>query len=243
MNPAPALAAASSLLALTGCAPAPPRVLLLTATAGYRHESIEAGIEAIRALGERHGFVVEATEDPQRLRGDVLAGCAAVVFLNTTGDILDEPQEQTLKAFVLGGGGFAGIHAAADTEHGWPWYGRLVGARFTGHGPVEAATVHVSDRSHPSTSGLPAEWARVDEWYQFSAVGTDLLILATLEGDPARPIAWCQGIGRGRSWYTACGHTVESYTEPLFLEHLAGGMLWVTAQRGPHGGPYPVGSR
>ncbi len=233
MPPGPALAAAAAwLLSLVACAAAepPPRVLVLTSTAGYRHESIEAGVAALRALGVRRGFAVEATEDAKRLDGDTLAGVAAVVFLNTSGDILDDQEEQALESFVRSGGGFAGMHAAADTEHGWPWYGELVGARFTAHGPVVAATVLIADPDHPSTSVLPQEWQRVDEWYEFTPVVPGLRILATLDGDPARPIAWCREIGRGRTWYTACGHTPESFSEPFFLDHLAGGILWVTGK-------------
>jgi type 1 glutamine amidotransferase len=217
----------------------PPRVLVMSKTAGFRHGCIPAGVEAVRALGARHGFTVDATEDADVFSPQQLARYDVVVFMNTTGDILDPRQEAALESFIRNGGGFVGIHAATDTEYGWSWYGKLVGGRFSGHGPVEEETVEIVDRGHPSTRHLPQRWTRRDEWYRHTDMAPDLHVLARLKDsdDPARPIAWCHEHDGGRSWYTAGGHTDETFSEPLFLEHLLGGIVWAM------GKDYALGSR
>jgi type 1 glutamine amidotransferase len=233
----PALAAATSGLAAAAGqpppgaqAPQPPRILVMSKTAGFRHGSINAGVKAIEKLGAEHGFAVDVTEDAAVFAPDRLASYEVVVFNNTTGDILDQNQEAAFEAYIRNGGGFVGIHAATDTEYDWTWYGKLVGARFKGHGPVQPATLQPDDRSHPSTRHLPSSWTRNDEWYTFNDMVPDLHVLVRLrEPDgSARPIAWCRDFEGGRSWYTAGGHTDETFTEPLFVEHLLGGIRWAT---------------
>ncbi|MHC4421338.1 MAG: ThuA domain-containing protein [Planctomycetota bacterium] len=231
----PALVAALSGLAAAACqpqpaaqAPGPGRVLVMTKTAGFRHGSIDAGAEAISKLGAEHGFAVDVTGDAAVFAPDRLAAYDVVVFLNTTGDILERPQEAALESFVRNGGGFVGIHAATDTEYEWAWYGQLVGARFEGHGPVQVARLIPADRDHPSTRHLPSPWTRSDEWYRFSDMAPDLHVLVRVqEGDgPARPIVWCLVFDGGRSWYTGVGHSPENFAEPLVVEHLLGGITW-----------------
>jgi len=156
-----------------------------------------------------------------------------VVFLCTTGDVLGEAQQAAFQRYIEAGGGFVGIHSAADTEYDWPWYGDLVGAYFKGHPAVQPATIVVSDSVHPSTRSLPTHWNRTDEWYDFRTNPRGRVhVLATVseatysdgEMGADHPIAWCQFYGGGRTWYTALGHTRESYSEPLFLRHLWGGI-------------------
>lgn len=226
------------LLGLLGAAAAPaadPRVLVFSRTEGYRHGSIADGIAAIQELGAEAGFQVEATEDPARFTDEGLRGLSVVIFLNTTGDVLDPPQELAFERFVRGGGGFVGVHAATDTEYDWPWYGELVGAYFARHPRVQEASVDVVRREHPSTRHLDTRWTRRDEWYDFrddpSARVTVLLNLdeGTYEGGgmgPSHPIAWYHEHDGGRAWYTAMGHTAETYREPAFRAHLRGGILW-----------------
>jgi len=158
----------AALLALALLAPAhgqatTPKVLVFSKTAGFRHASIPDGAAMIRRLGEAHGFGVDHTEDAGAFTDDGLAAYAAVVFLSTTGDVLDAAQQAAFERYIRGGGGYVGIHAAADTEYEWPWYGGLVGAYFESHPAIQAATVVVNDRVHPSTDGLPLRWARTDE--------------------------------------------------------------------------------
>jgi cytochrome c len=234
------VAAALVLVMAEPAAAAPDRLLVFSKAAGYAHESRAVGIEAIRALGARNGFAVEATESTAPFRSGRLGRYAAVVFLSTTGDVLGEREQKALRRYVRRGGGFVGVHSAADTEHEWPWYGTLLGARFLTHPAIQAATVRVVDRSHPSTRRLPAVWQRTDEWYDYAASPRGRVrVLATLDEatyaggkmGADHPIAWCRAVGRGRSWYTGGGHTSESYAEPLFRSHLLGGIRWAARRR------------
>jgi len=209
------------------------RILVFSKTAGFRHDSIPGGIAAIRQLGVENGFAVDATEDDSWFEDTRLSAYDAVVFLSTTGDVLGDAEQAALERYVGGAHGFVGIHAASDTEYGWPWYGELVGARFAGHPAIQRAMVRVSDSTHSSTRGLPESWVRTDEWYNFAANPRgSVQVLATLDESsysggtmgPDHPIAWCRFFGGGRTWYTAMGHTRESYAEPLFLAHLLGGI-------------------
>jgi type 1 glutamine amidotransferase len=238
-----ALALAAAACAESSTAPAelePARALVFSRTAGFRHASIPAGIAAIESIGVAHALEVEATEDPTAFSTANLARFRVVVFLNTSGDVLDAAQQAAMEQFVAGGGGFAGVHAAADTEYDWPWYGGLVGAYFKSHPAIQAATVEVVDAAHPSTSGLPTQFTRTDEWYDFqSAPGPAVRILLTVDEQtytgatmgPPHPLAWSHTSNGGRAWYTAMGHTSASYAEPLFLQHLAGGILWAAGLR------------
>jgi cytochrome c len=234
------IAAAAALVPVAeASAASKPRVLVFSKTAGFRHPSIPVGVNTVRRLGERHGFAVTATENASTFRGSRLRRYAAVVFLSTTGDILDSAQQAAFERYIRRGGGFAGVHAAADTEYEWPFYGGLVGAYFRSHPlipPTQRATIRVADRRHPSTRHLPRRWVRTDEWYDYRANPRgDVHVLATLDErtyrgavmGPDHPIAWCRAYRGGRSWYTGGGHTPESYGEPDFRRHLLGGIRWV----------------
>jgi type 1 glutamine amidotransferase len=222
-------------------------VLLFTKTAAFRHSSIPDGIAAITALGHLHNFDLLASEDAALFTDEQLALHQVVIFLNTTGDILDEEQQAALERFIQNGGGFVGIHSASDTEYDWPWYGQLVGAYFADHPPVQSATVQVLEANHPSTQPLPKRWTRSDEWYNFqSAPAPAVTILAEVDestyeggtmGSP-HPLVWAHEFDGGRAWYTAMGHTSESYTDSLFRQHLWGGILWAARQESATYLPY-----
>lgn len=216
------------------------RLLVFSRTTGFRHDSIPAGIAAVERLGEEHGFAVESTEDSGAFIRDNLARYAAVVFMSSSGVVFDDGQRAAFREYVESGGGFVGVHAASTTERGWDWYGELVGTWFTRHPHVQPATIHVEDRGHPSTAHLGERWERVDEWYEFEANprGRVNVLLTVDEGSyegaafgPDHPLAWYREIGAGRSFYTALGHTAESFAEPAFLAHLLGGITYVTAPR------------
>src|SRR6516165_4748532 len=185
-------------------------ILVFSKTTGFRHDSIPDGIAAIRTLGAEHGFTVDATEDATTFTDAALARYKAVVFLSTTGDVLNPEQKAAFERYIRSGGGFVGIHSASDTEYNWWRYGRLVGAYFANHPQIQRATVHIADPSHPSTKGLPTIWERTDEWYNFRTNPCGAVhVLATLDettysggkmGDD-HPIAWCHMMEGGRSWY------------------------------------------
>ncbi|MPZ95901.1 MAG: carbohydrate-binding protein [Propionibacteriales bacterium] len=211
------------------------RVLVFSKTAGFRHDSIPTGIATIQELGRENGFVAVPTEDATVFNDDNLSQYAAVIFLSTTGDVLNADQQAAFERYVQGGGGFMGIHAAADTEYEWPFYGELVGSYFQSHPAIQQATVKVADRVHPSTKHLDDRWVRTDEWYDYRANPRgDVHVLATLDETTYQngsmgsdhPIAWCQDFQGGRSWYTGGGHTKESYGEVDFRKHLLGGLKW-----------------
>jgi type 1 glutamine amidotransferase len=213
-------------------------VLVFTKTAGFRHASIPDGIAALTALGQAHGFLVNSTEDATVFTDDQLATYRVVVFLNTTGDILNADQQAALERFIQSGGGFVGIHSATDTEYGWPWYGQLVGAYFANHPAIQTATIQVLDRTHFSMLPLPERWTRADEWYNFQASpAPTVTVLAEVDESTYtggtmgvhHPIVWCHEYDGGRAWYTALGHTEESYADALFRAHLLGGILWAAA--------------
>ncbi len=217
----------------------PYDILVFSRTTGYRHDSIPAGTAAIRELGDRHGFSVTATEDPAAFTADGLAAYEAVVFLNTTGDVLDGAQQAAFERYVRGGGGYAGIHSAADTEHGWPFYGELVDARFARHPAIQPADVLVEDRAHAATAHLPRRWNRTDEWYDYRTnARSSARVLTSLDestydrsgmgGD--HPHAWCKTLDAGRSFYTGSGHTRESYGDPAFRTQLLGGIRYAAGQ-------------
>src|SRR5262249_40951320 len=154
-----------------------------------------------------------------------------------TGDVLDSNQEAAFQRYLGNGGGFVGVHAASDTEYDWPWYGGLVGAYFLSHPDIQQARVRIEDRTHSSTSFLPAEWNRTDEWYNFQSNPRGRVkVLANLDESSYsggtmgldHPIAWCQFYDGGRAWYTAGGHTSESYSDQLFRQHLLGAIQFTT---------------
>jgi glucose/arabinose dehydrogenase/type 1 glutamine amidotransferase len=215
------------------------RVLVFSKTAGFRHDSIPAGIAALRELGRSSDITVDATETAAQFTADNLARYDAVVFLSTTGDVLDAEQQKAFENYVAAGGGYMGVHAAADTEYDWAFYGGLVGAYFASHPHIQPATVRVEDHTHPSTGHLDEAWERTDEWYNYRTnPRAQARVLATLDetsyqggtmkGD--HPIAWCQTYQGGRSFYTGGGHTKESYAEPAFRTHLLGGLRYATGQ-------------
>lgn len=228
---------AAFCLGMAACSksrPGNPKVLVFTKTAGFRHASIPAGIKAIQQLGKEHGFEVDTTENAAQFTEDSLAQYAAVIFLNTTGDVLDNRQETDFERYIQAGGGFVGIHAATDTEYEWPWYGKMVGAYFQDHPAGTAkAKLTVTDKNHPSTKELPDTWEHVDEWYNFKQMNKNTKVLMKVDektyqggtmGD--HPISWYHDYDGGRAFYTELGHTEESYTEANFLKHVLGGIQY-----------------
>jgi type 1 glutamine amidotransferase len=214
-------------------APRDPAVLVFSRTLGFRHASIEAGQAAIATMGESAGFTVHVSEDPAWFTDAELARVDAVVFLNTTGDVLNADQQAAFERFIQGGGGYVGVHSAADTEYDWPWYGALVGAYFASHPAIQEASVN-RVVSHPSTVALPNPWVRTDEWYNFAAQPVGVTVLLTLNEasytggtmGATHPITWYHEYDGGRAFYSGMGHTAESYGEGQFLGLLRGAILW-----------------
>ena len=210
------------------------RMLVFTKTNGYRHQSIEQGVRALGKLAEAEGIFMEHTEDSLQFNPENLAQFRLVVFLSTTQDVLGTEQEQAFENFIRNGGSFMGIHAATDTEYDWAWYGELVGAYFKSHPSQQQASLQIKDKDHPSTRHLEGTWEHFDEWYNFKEIQPGIQVLLNLdensyeggENGPEHPIAWFREFDGGRMFYTGLGHTREAFDNPLFLEHLRGGILY-----------------
>ncbi|ANH82892.1 Crp/Fnr family transcriptional regulator [Niabella ginsenosidivorans] len=213
---------------------AAPRVLVFYKTAGFYHESIAKGLPAIYKLGSENGFDVDSTRDAAAFNKTNLEKYAAIIFLSTTGTLFNSDQQKALQDYVHNGGGIVGIHAATDAEYEWPWYNRMMGAWFLDHPKQQTAVLDVVDRKHSSTQHLPEKWTRKDEWYNFKEINKELHVLITIDeasyeggkNGHFHPMAWYHNFEGGRVFYTALGHTDESYTDPLFLKHLLGGIRY-----------------
>jgi cytochrome c len=220
------------LLMIVSCSTKEEKVLVFSKTTGFRHGSIAAGIKAVEKLGAENGFSVEATEDASYFREERLQSYSAIIFMNTTGDILDEVQQADFERYIQAGGGFVGVHAATDTEYDWPWYNKLVGAYFNGHPKIQDATLHVIEKNHQSTEFMEDSWIKSDEWYNFKDINPDINVLieideSTYEGGTNgehHPISWYHNYDGGRAFYTEMGHTDKTFENPVFLEHLLGGI-------------------
>ncbi len=216
-----------------------PKLLVFSKTAGYYHEAIDDGIIALEKLGEENNFTIDTTTNSEMFTDENLKKYSAVVFLNTTGDVFSHIQEIAMERYIQAGGGFVGIHAATDTEYGWNWYGKLVGAYFSSHPHIQEATFNIHDHESEATSFLQdSTWVRTDELYNFKELNPDVQVLlsvdeSTYEGGTNgdnHPMAWQHEYDGGRSFYTAMGHTKESFSEELYLKHLLGGINYAVGK-------------
>lgn len=214
---------------------AKPKVLIFCKTAGFHHNSIAVGVPAIIKLGQENNFDVDTTTNSAKFTVANLKQYAAVIFLSTTGDVLNDEQQKAFQQYIHSGHGFVGVHSATDTEYDWPWYGDLVGAYFKNHpSQQQIATLNVVDRNFIATKHLPAEWKRKDEWYNYKYIAKGLHVLISIdeksytggENGDNHPMAWYHEYDGGRAFYTELGHTDESYSEPLYLQHLLGGIKY-----------------
>ncbi|MBL7858234.1 MAG: ThuA domain-containing protein [Cyclobacteriaceae bacterium] len=227
------LAIAIIFILFISCEHQKPKVLVFSKTSGYRHASIGVGKTMLMELGRTNGFEVDTTEDASFFQEEKLKQYHAVIFLSTTLNVLDPVQQGDFKRFIQAGGGFVGIHAAADTEYEWPWYGKLVGAYFKSHPKTQQAKF-VKTGQHELTAGLPDEWVRTDELYNYKNISDKINVLYTLdetsyeggENGSNHPIAWYHEFDGGRSFYTGLGHTEESYADPLFRDHVLKGIQY-----------------
>ena len=222
-----------------------PNLLVFSKTASFRHASIDAGKKALAKMATDKGFNVTFTEDAEAFNETDLKKYNAVLFLNTTGDVLNDKQQAVFERFIQAGGGYVGIHAATDTEYDWPWYGKLAGAYFLDHpmtpSNVQKGKYSVVQKNHWATQGMPDEFERTDEFYSFKDISPKINVLLTIDektyqggkNPDYHPMSWYQEFDGGRSFYTAMGHTDETFVEPLFLNHLYAGINYAM------GGPNP----
>lgn len=225
-------------------------VLLFTKTVGWHHKSTNAAVTALQQMADTHHFNLDWQEDANLINDDNLAKFDAIIFLMTTGDILNEKQQLSMQKFIQSGKGFVGIHSAADTEYDWDWYAKMVGRQFVIHPVIQTARLNVINRQFPGLSYLPDSSLMTDEWYEFGPeLSPNLQYLLTIdestydpvakwenvEGDGMgefHPVAWYQNYDGGRAFYTALGHMPESYSNRAFLEHIYGGVYWAVTGKG-----------
>lgn len=229
------LFAAPFILSTTVTEKKQKHILVFSKTAGYRHSNIAAGKAALLKMGAENNWLVDTTEDAARFTTATLQQYNAVVFLSTTGNVLNDEQQAAFEKYIQSGKGFVGIHAATDTEYDWPWYCKLVGANFSSHPKQQNAILHVTDSTHISTKHLPHNWPRFDEWYNFKNQNADVKTVLTIDeksyeggtnGD-YHPMAWYHEYDGGKAFYTALGHTDASFSEANFLQHVLGGLNYV----------------
>jgi len=225
------------------------KVLLFTKMDGFHHKSVNEGVRAIRTMAEKHHFSVDWHEDASVINDKNLAQYQAIVFLLTTGDILNEEQQGAMERFVRSGKGFVGIHSASDTEYDWDWYTQMVGRTFHIHPVIQTAELAVLDRNFPGLERMPDNFWWTDEFYEFGAERIDSLnYILSVDGETFetyanwgekesramdfRPMAWYHEYDGGRAFYTALGHVPATYHDRLFLEHIYGGLFWAATGRG-----------
>jgi type 1 glutamine amidotransferase len=212
---------------------APVRLLMLTTTAGFRHESIATAREVMTSLAAIGGFTLTATEDLASIGPESLAGYDVVFFALTSGElVLTADQKAALADFVTRGGGFMGAHSATDTLYGWPEYGQLLGAYFKEHPWTTTASVVVEDQSHPTTAGLGASFSIREEFYTFRENPRPTVsVLLRLDAPSVNtagdfPLAWTRLHGTGRVYYNALGHFSETWRDVRFQQQMAAAVRW-----------------
>ncbi len=224
----------------TVAAKGPQRLLVFSKTVQFRHkEGIAAGKLAIIQMGKENKFQVDTTEDASVFTPENLKKYAAVIFLSTTGNVLDDTQQGAFEQYIKSGGGFMGIHSATDTEYDWPWYGELVGAYFGSHPAQQEAVFNVVDQNNIATRHLPQAWKRKDELYNFKWIGEGLHVLIKIDensytggknGD-YHPMCWYHTYQGGRAFYTELGHDNKSFEDPLYLKHILGGIRYAMGMK------------
>jgi uncharacterized protein len=211
------------------------KILVFSKTAGYRHAvSIAEGKKYILDLGKKNKFSVDTSESADVFTPENLKKYAAVVFLCTTGNVLNDQQQKAFEGFIRNGGGYVGVHSAADTEYDWPWFGELNGAYFKNHPRPQEAIFNIVDDNNIATAHLPKPWKRWDELYNFKWIGSDLHVLITIDetsytgggNGENHPMAWYHEFDGGRGFYTALGHDNKSWEDPLFVQHILGGIQY-----------------
>ncbi len=225
------------------------KALLVTTTRGWHHESLHYGVVALKQLAIKNYFDVVLWEDPNAFTDKYLEQFQVIIFLVTTGNVLDSAQQRTMERFIQSGKGFVGVHSASDTEYDWEWYTKLVGRMFKIHPVIQTGKLNILDAGFPGLQGFANNKLWTDEFYEFGPEKIAGLnyILGVDEStyDPKvqwgenkgtgmgkmHPLAWYHTYDGGRSFYTALGHLPAIYSDEAFLNHLYAGILWAATEK------------
>lgn len=224
-------------------------IAMITQTNGFRHDNIPVAVETLQKMAAENNWNMVHTEDSSWFSADNLDTLDLIIFLQTTGDIFDDNQQKNIRSFVESGGGLLTIHSGTVTENDWSWYIEMVGAKFTGHPPVQKGKLIIENHDHPATSFFTdSVWIIEDEWYSFDRnPREDVNVLISIdessydvddnkwfEGVNQRmgdhPMVWYRKAGKGRVFQTALGHPKALYSDSLFLQHLHGAVLWTAGK-------------
>ena len=225
------------------------KALLVTTTNGWHHESLHYGVVALNELATKNFFDIELLQDPNKFNDAYLKQFHVIIFLNTTGNILNDEQQKAMERFIQSGKGFVGIHSASDTEYDWEWYTKLVGRMFYIHPEIQTARLQILDAAFPGLQGFANGRLWTDEWYEFGeekvkdlhyVLGVDETSFnpkadwGAKKGQgmgKSHPLAWYHNYDGGRSFYTALGHVPSNFSNEAFLNHLYAGIFWAATGR------------
>lgn len=238
-----------ALSSLYGIRPAQKRILVYTKNGtGYVHTNIKASIEALKKIGAENNLIVDVSDDPGVMTPENLAKYRCLVFSNTNNETFDtEEQRKAFVDYIHKGGAFVGIHSACGSERSWPWFWAMLGGKFKRHPAYQPFDIKIIDKNHPSTEMLPDIWKWKDECYYLDNLNPDIRILMVADlktiNDPQKgeypgqvfgdyfPLAWYHEFEGGRVFYTAIGHDIAHYSDPLYIKHLTGGILWALGDK------------
>jgi len=229
---------------LHGTPPEKKRILVYTKNGtGYVHDNIKASVEALKKIGAENNLLVDVSDDPAVMTTDNLAKYSCLVFSNTNNETFaTEEQKQAFVDYIHRGGAGMGIHSACGSERSWPWFWSMLGGKFKRHPKYQPFDIKIIDKNNPATEMLPDVWKWKDECYYTDNLNPDIHILLAADlktiDDPQKaeypgqvfgdyfPLAWCHVFEGSRVFYTAIGHDISDYSNPLFVKHLTGGLMW-----------------
>jgi len=219
---------------------------------GYVHDNIPSAVASIQNLGKQHGFKVDTTADPSVMTEKNLEQYTMLIFPSTNNDVFDtDAQRLAFRRYIEAGGGFVGIHSVTGTERNWKWFKTMMGGTFSWHAKFQKFTARVIDPSHPSMQGLPAVWEKEDEFYFAKELypGTKTILvndITTLNATDTiqknlilkhagtfselYPAAWTNDFDGGHTWFTTLGHHKKDYEDPVYVQHILGGIRFVASQ-------------